>query len=89
MLPLATSHHLHSRNSLDVIVFEQWHLLFLTLILAVLYSHARKNDDGNSREPTAALFDVDLLRNLRASGDMQGGETLSEGFALSQEPASL
>jgi hypothetical protein len=50
MLPVATSRHLHSRHSLDINVVEQGHLLFLRLIVAVLYSHASKNDrDGVSR----------------------------------------
>ena len=50
MLPLATSRHLHSRHPLDIYVFEQWRLLFLRLIVAVLYSYASTNDhDGNGR----------------------------------------
>jgi hypothetical protein len=44
MLPVATSPRLHSRHSLDINVFGQWHLLFLRLIVAVLYSYASKND---------------------------------------------
>jgi hypothetical protein len=60
-----------SGHSLDVDVFEQWHLLFLRLIVAVLYSYASKNDhDRNSRLPTATLFGEGLLGNLKASGDI-------------------
>jgi len=57
MFPLATSRHLHSRHSLDINVFEQWRLLFLRLMVAVLYSDARTNDhDGiSSSQPRPCL----------------------------------